>query len=304
MPPAHTAGPMASVERRQLRLRDGRELETYVAGPRDGAVLLFHFGSPSSGAPYAPFVSEAAKRGLRTITYSRAGYGASSRLPGRSVGDVAGDVSAMLDSVGAERCYVAGWSGGGPHALASAALLPDRVIAAASLAGVAPYPAYGLDWMAGMGEENVTEFGAALDGPERLREFLEGAGSWVATVTGEAVSASLGDLVSDVDKGAVSGDYAEWLAAGFRESVSSGIWGWFDDDMAFTRPWGFDLSAIRRPVAIWQGGQDRMVPFAHGEWLAGHVPDAKAHLLPEHGHLSLAVDSMGEILDDLLTLDD
>jgi pimeloyl-ACP methyl ester carboxylesterase len=293
----------ASVERRQLQLRDGRELEVYVAGPPDGVPLIFHFGTPSSGDPYPPFIADAAERGLRTVTYSRAGYAGSSRRPGRTVADVALDVRAMLDALGADRCYVAGWSGGGPHALATAALLPDRVIAAVSIAGVAPYPAEGIDWMAGMGAENVAEFGAALEGAAQLRAFLEGAGSWVATITPEAVAAGFGDLVSDVDKGALSGDFAAWLAAGFRSSVSSGIWGWFDDDMAFVKPWGFELSAIRRPVAIWQGAQDRMVPFAHGGWLAGHVPSARAHLLEEHGHLSLAVASYGQILDDLQALD-
>jgi pimeloyl-ACP methyl ester carboxylesterase len=293
----------SSVEHRQLQLSDGRELEVYVAGPPDGVPLIFHFGTPSSGAPYAPFIEDAAERGLRTVTYSRAGYAGSSRRADRTVADVAEDVGAMLDALGADRCYVAGWSGGGPHALATAALLPDRVIAAASIAGVAPYPADGLDWMAGMGAENVAEFGAALEGAAQLQAFLEGAGSWVATITPEAVAAGLGDLVSDVDKGALSGDYAAWLAAGFRSSVSSGIWGWFDDDMAFVKPWGFELSDIRRRVAIWQGGQDRMVPFAHGEWLAAHLPSARAHLLKEHGHLSLAVASYRQILDDLQGLD-
>jgi pimeloyl-ACP methyl ester carboxylesterase len=292
----------ASVQHTQLQLSDGRDLEVYVSGPPDGVPLIFHFGTPSSGAPYGPFISDAAERGLRTVTYSRAGYAASSRKVGRTVADVAGDVSAMLDALGAARCYVAGWSGGGPHALATAALLPDRVIAAASIAGVAPYPADGLDWTAGMGAENVAEFGAAIQGAAQLEAFLEGAGSWVATITPEAVAAGFGDLVSDVDKNALTGDYAVWIAAGFRESVSTGIWGWFDDDMAFVAPWGFELSAIRRPVAIWQGAQDRMVPFAHGEWLASHVPSVRPHLLKEHGHLSLGVSSYSQILDDLLAL--
>ena len=70
--------------------------------------------------------------------------------------------------------------------------------------------------------------------------------------------------------------------------------------MAFTRPWGFDLDEIGVPVVVWQGGQDRMVPFAHGQWLATQVPGARPRLLPEEGHLSIAVASFGKILDDLL----
>jgi pimeloyl-ACP methyl ester carboxylesterase len=156
--------------------------------------------------------------------------------------------------------------------------------------------------MAGMGAENVAEFGATMAGPQDLQEFLEHEGSWVGTVTADDITASFGDLISDVDKAALTGEYAEWLAKGFRASVSSGIWGWFDDDLAFAKPWGFELDAISRPVAIWQGAQDRMVPFAHGQWLAAHVPGARPHLYAEHGHLSLAVASFGTILDDLIEL--
>jgi len=290
---------MSTFESSDLPLADGRSLEVFVGGAEDGIPLIHHNGTPSSGRPYGPFLDLAADRGLRLVTYSRAGYSSSTRNPGRSVGDIADDVAAILDSLGATRCYTVGWSGGGPHALACAALLPDRVIAVASIAGVAPYPADGLDWMTGMGAENLAEFGAALENPDQLQQFLEHEGSWVATVTADRVAADFGDLVSDVDRSAITGDFAEWLAVGFRESVRNGIWGWFDDDLAFVKPWGFEVGTIKRPVDIWQGGQDRMVPFAHGQWLAQHVGSATAHLLPEHGHLSLAVASMGRILDQL-----
>jgi len=185
------------------------------------------------------------------------------------------------------------------HALACAALMPERVISASTLGGVAPYPADGLDWMAGMATENVVEFGAAVAGPPELQTFLEGEAPRVASVTPDEVAASLRGLVSDVDRAAITGEYADWLADVFRASVRHGIWGWFDDDLAFTKPWGFEPSSIRCPVAIWQGGEDRMVPLAHGEWLAAHIPGARAHLYPEHGHLSL-VASIGAVLDDLI----
>lgn len=289
-------------ERELVTAGDGRVLEVYLSGAPDGTATVFHNGTPSAGVPFQAFSDLAAERGLRLITYARPGYAGSSRHAGRSVADVAADAETILQLVAADRCYTLGWSGGGPHALATAALMPDRVIAAATIAGVAPYPADGLDWMAGMGEENLQEFGAAMVDADQLRAFLEREGSEMAHITPDSLVAGLGDLISKIDAAALTGEYAEWLAATFRASVSTGIWGWYDDDVAFVHPWGFDIGAIHRPVAIWQGETDRMVPFAHGEWLASHVGSARPHLLPEHGHLSLAVASMAEIFDDLVAI--
>jgi pimeloyl-ACP methyl ester carboxylesterase len=209
---------------------------------------------------------------------------------------------AILDQVGADRYYTLGWSGGGPHALACAALLPARLIGAATVGCLAPYDAEGLDWMTGMGQENVESFRAALAGDTALRTFLERAASWTANATPDEVAASLGDLVSEADRSAISGESAAWLADVFRESVRNGIWGWYDDEVAFVRPWGFDVRNINVPVAIWQGAQDHTTPFPHGEWLASHIPGVHPHLLPDHGHLSLGVNSFGLLLDDLLTI--
>jgi pimeloyl-ACP methyl ester carboxylesterase len=114
------------------------------------------------------------------------------------------------------------------------------------------------------------------------------------------VAAALGDLVSPVDVAVLTGDFAAYVAASFRQALANGIWGWFDDDLAFTRPWGFDLDSIGVPVVVWQGGQDRMVPFAHGRWLAAHLPSARAKLLLEEGHLSIAVDKFDEIIGELV----
>lgn len=297
----HNGGSMATNELRPITMPDGRRLETYVSGPADGTLLIYHSGTPSGGPLFERTVAEAAGRGLRIVTWARPGYAGSTRLPGRSVADVAGDVVAVLDALDAERCYVAGASGGGPHALATAALLPERVIAAAAIASVAPYLADGLDWMAGMGAENVDEFSAASAGPSELQAYLEGFADAFAAITPDAVADSLGDLIPDVDRAALTGEFAASTAASLRASVSSGIWGWFDDDVAFTSPWGFDLASIRVPVSVWQGQQDRMVPFRHGEWLAGHIPNADARLYPDLGHLSLEVEAFPAILDQLLT---
>jgi pimeloyl-ACP methyl ester carboxylesterase len=281
-------------------LADGRSLQASVSGPDQATPLVFHHGTPSDRTQSRPFAEAAAVRGLRLVSYSRPGYGGSSRQPGRTIADCAADTLAIVEQLGAGRFYTAGWSGGGPHALACAALLPDRVLSCATIAGVGPYGALGLDFLEGMGRDNHEEFGAALAGPSKLQGYLELQAQVLAQVTGEQVAAALGDLVSPVDVGVITGDFAAYLATTFRRSVASGIWGWFEDDLAFTRPWGFDLDEIGVPVVVWQGGQDRMVPFAHGRWLTTHVPGACARLLTEEGHLSIAVASFGEIVDDLL----
>src|SRR5260221_7023177 len=167
------AGDMTGGEHFAVEVADGRYVRVITAGPPDGLALVFHTGTPAGLLEYAPLVDAAAANGLRVVMYGRPGYGTSDPLPGRRVADAAADVSAVLDQIGAARCVTAGWSGGGPHALATAALLADRCAAAATIAGVAPYPAAGLDWLAGMAEENVTEFGAAMRGEAALKDILE-----------------------------------------------------------------------------------------------------------------------------------
>jgi pimeloyl-ACP methyl ester carboxylesterase len=281
---------------------DDRRLDVRVAGPEDGAVLVAHHGTPSAGRPFGPYVDAAAARGLRMVTYSRPGYAGSTRASGRSVGSCAADTAAIVDHLGGGRFYTTGQSGGGPHALACAALLPERVIACATTAGVGPWGAEGLDFLAGMADENVEEFGAALAGPEELRAYLEHEADSLRTATAEDLAEALGGLVSPVDVAALTGEFAEHATEMLHESISTGIWGWFDDDVAFTQPWGFNLADIRVPVTVWQGAQDRMVPFAHGEWLAANIPGASARLFDDEGHLSLVVGSFAAILDDLLAV--
>ncbi len=287
---------------RHVELPDGRVLETVSGGPENGMPLLFQNGTPTAAVLFEPLVEIAAERGLRTLMYSRPGYAGSTPHPGRSVADAATDIAALLDAKGAERFVTIGWSGGGPHALACAALLPERCAAAVSLAGVAPYGAEGLDWLAGMGPENVEEFTAALTGEAALTEYLEAEAGQLASVHGNDIVASLGGLLPDVDKASLTGDFAEYMAYCFRRAVSSGIAGWRDDDLAFAKPWGFELGAITRPVAVWQGGQDLMVPVAHGEWLATHIPGAHRHIHKDEGHLSLGVAALPRIVDDLIAM--
>jgi pimeloyl-ACP methyl ester carboxylesterase len=284
----------------QIRAGDGRLLDVELAGPAGGDPLIFHNGTPSSGAIYGPLVELGAKRGLRHISYSRPGYGTSERHAGRSVADCISDVGAIADELGIERFLTVGWSGGGPHALACAALMTDRTRAAASLAGVAPFEAPGLDWLDGMGEENLAEFAALEAGEEALLGFLGDELDGLQGVTPSEFAASMGDLLSVVDRVSLSGDFADYKTQTTAVAIESGPWGWLDDDLAMARPWGFDLSGIEVPVTIWQGGEDRFVPFAHGEWLAANVSGARARLLPAEGHLSIVLGSYGAVLDDLL----
>ena len=285
----------------QIATPDGRSLDLFLAGPADGDAVVFHVGTPAAPVIYAPMVDAMAERGLRYIAWSRPGYGSSTRQPGRTVADVAHDLATVFDHLEIDTALTFGWSGGGPHALACGALLPDRVRAVATIAGAAPYPADGIDYFEGMGSENIEEFNAALEGPEALVAFKERNWPVFRAVTGAECAASLGDLIDDVDRGALTGDFAEWVAASFREALRESYWGWFDDDLEFIRPWGFDFASIRVPVHVWQGRHDRMVPYSHGEWLAAHIPTAIPHLFEDEGHLTLGVTRFGDILDALVT---
>jgi pimeloyl-ACP methyl ester carboxylesterase len=244
---------------------DGRVLEVAAAGPPDGMALFSHHGTPGAAEMFAPLVQIGAARGLRHITYSRPGYGASDRRPGRTVARCIADVEAVADALGYERLYSVGGSGGGPHSVACATLLPERVIAAASIASPAPVDAAGLDWTAGMGMENVTELSKAHGDDDGCKTYLEVQAGAMLAGSAEGIVAVLGDVVAEVDKRALSGE----------------------------------LVADHAPLSVWHGGQDRFVPAARGEWLA-RLLAANAHLRPDDGHLSLTLSSYGEVLDVLL----
>ncbi|CUR55019.1 Alpha/beta hydrolase fold protein [metagenome] len=287
-----------------LTLSDGRRLDVMVSGEAHHLPLLFHHGTPGSRHQFELVRREAHEHDLRLVTWSRPGYGASERSPGRSVADAAADAEAVLDLIGADSCLTAGWSGGGggPHALACGALLPERVRAVLCIAGVAPYDADGLEWLAGMGEDNLEEFGAALEGEAALRPWLGAARSELAQINGDQISASMSSLLPPVDVAALTGDFAADLATSIREAVSAGVDGWLDDDLAFTRSWGFDLDDLVVPTSIWQGSEDLMVPFAHGAWLAARLPHATRHLEQGEGHVSITAGAFGRMLDELVDL--
>jgi pimeloyl-ACP methyl ester carboxylesterase len=282
-----------------MRLPDGRHVDVRVYEPADGLPLVFHHGTPAAGLPNRAMVRSAQERGLRVVSVSRPGYGSSDRRPGRTVADMASDTAAVLAELGADRCLVSGWSGGGPHALACAARLGPAA-AVLVIAGVAPYDAMGLDWLTGMGQDNIDEFGLALEGEDALRPYLTAAREELTQATAEDLVTSLDSLLPDVDRAALTGEFAEDMLAAFREGLGNGIDGWLDDDAAFTRPWGFGLDEITVPVMIWQGSEDLMVPFAHGKWLADRMPAAVAHLEEGEGHLSIGLGAMDRMLDELI----
>jgi pimeloyl-ACP methyl ester carboxylesterase len=281
----------------------------FTGGPPDGVPLVLHHGTPSCGMLYRGWVEACAERGVRLVGFSRPGYGRSDRLEGRTMRDVVPDVEALAAALGFDRFYVLGHSGGGAHALACAAVMPERVLAAATVAGAAPHDAEGLDWLAGQEEENVEEWQAALAGGETLQKLLE---DWAAEMLGEADDVasdepaseegveSLGSLVSDADRASITPETAAFAAERRKHTLSSGIWGWFDDDIAETKPWGFEPSDIQVPVTVWHGGQDRFVPPAHGQWLVDAMPGARAQFRPNEGHFSLVDTKFHELVEDLL----
>jgi pimeloyl-ACP methyl ester carboxylesterase len=273
---------------------DGRSLAARDAGVPDGPALVAQHGTPGTGRFYGAELASAQEKGLRLIAYDRPGYGGSSPNRGRTVADAADDVATILDALGVDRFATYGWSGGGPHALACAARLPDRCAAACSIAGVAPFDAVGLDWMAGMGEGNVAEFGTALAGREPLTEYCRADAAGIMQASADDLADALRPHLSDVDSAALTGELAAYLAELLHDALAPGVEGWVDDDLAFTTPWGFDPAAITAPLLVLQGEHDVMVPPDHGRWLLAHLP-AEGGIRPTEGHLTLFADRIGEI---------
>ncbi len=266
---------------------DGRRLRVIEDGDPSGAPILVHHGTPSAARLYRPHVEDARARGIRLIAYDRPGYGGSAPARGRTVGDVAGDVAAIADALGLERLSTWGISGGGPHALACAALLPDRVVAAGVLASPAPWGAEGLDWFAGMGEDNIVEFTAALEGRAACEPLLVEEAEAMRGADLEGLVESMRSLVSPVDDVVLTGELGAHFFEVLQAGVAGGVEGWVEDDLAFARPWGFAPGDAGVPVLLWHGAHDRFVPIAHGRWLAERIPGVDARLSEEDGHITL-----------------
>ena len=268
-----------------IRLADGRVLHAYdtradqVAGPPGApgpaAVVFWLHGSPNVGSPPEPLFAAAAENGLRWVSYDRPGYGGSGPHDGRAVASAAADVAAVADALGIGRFAVLGHSGGGPHALACAALLPERVTAAASLSAPAPFDAAGLDWFAGSSPGIAAENRAAAAGRAALEAHWAGAEP-------EDMSA----FFTEADIAALGGRWS-WLAGVAGQAIEQGNEGFLEDSLAAVRPWGFRPGDIRVPLLLMHGAQDKMVPRAHGEWLAARCPAAESRVVADAGHVTV-----------------
>ena len=274
---------------------DGRTLAVLDAGAEGGPAIFACHGTPGSALLWRGAVEDVESRGMRLISYDRPGYGGSDPDPGRNVAAAAGDIAAIADALGIERFAVLGGSGGGPHALACGALLSDRVVGVACLAGVAPYTAEGLEWLEGMGQGNLDEFGAALRGRETLEPFLQGQADEILAAGPDELADALRSLLSPVDAAALTGEFAEYLVAATHRAIGGSLEGWIDDDFAFVAPWGFELADVRVGVQLCQGGQDLMVPIAHGRWLADRIHAVEPVLSEEDGHLTIQIGRIGEV---------
>jgi pimeloyl-ACP methyl ester carboxylesterase len=280
---------------RLVECEDGRRLRVEVAGYGD-RVILAQLGTPNAGVLFEPWVRDAEARGVSLMTYDRPGYGGSSSQPRRIVADCVKDVRAIADALGFARCAVWGFSGGGPHALACGALAGDLVAAVATIGSPAPPDASGLDYLAGMTDEDLQDH--ALFRTDRAEwervSAQQREASLAMTVTELVDTWSAGK--AQVDRAALHGDFGTWLHGAVQAGIARVIDGALDDNVAiFYAPWGFEPASIAVPVKVWHGAQDRFVPYAHGRWLAEHIPGAKADLNDADGHLTVAADRIGEV---------
>jgi pimeloyl-ACP methyl ester carboxylesterase len=279
----------------QFKLKDGRELEILDNGINSDSAIVFHHGTPGHASMWFDWHEAAAEMGIRALSYSRAGYGTSDRNPGRSVASINDDIAQLLDAKGVTKFVSIGWSGGGPHCIANT--FEPRNVGAISLAGVGAYGVNDLDFLEGMGPENHDEFGAALKGETSIDQWMDKNAAPMKVVTGDQIREAFGGLIGDADKRVLEGDAADQMAASMRSALAVSFDGWIDDDLVFVKNWGFDLSAIAKPVFLWQGDDDFMVPHAHSYWLEKHIPTATLSFKPGEGHISLGIRYRSEILN-------
>jgi pimeloyl-ACP methyl ester carboxylesterase len=292
---------MTKADMRIVRVSDDRALGVWVGdGDYERSVFVMH-GMPGSGLMYRGWLQDAAARGIRLISHDRPGYGRSSERPGRSIADCAADVRAIADDLEIERIAVWGWSGGGPYALACAAILPDLVAAAAVLGSLAPWDAPGLDFFGGMGQDNIDDITLYHSDPSAARKRSVHDRDEVLATTLDEQTEALASLLSAPDRAVLTGEFAEWLLSAEQIGLAPGDQGWWDDGVAHMAPWGFGIGSVRVPVKVWHGRQDRFSPFQHGLWLADHTPGAEAAIDDSDGHLTLVTRRIGDVHEWLIS---
>jgi pimeloyl-ACP methyl ester carboxylesterase len=248
------------------------------------------------------FEAMAHDRGFFIVTTSRAGYGLSSRRAGRTAADVVSDVHVVLDMYGRGNCVALGWSGGGPHALACAALDRPRCTGVVTLAGVAP-STDDFDWTDGMGPENVEEFAVAREGGQAHEDLIELQRDFLVAATADTLVEMLGGLLSEADKVTLKDREAlETMTVAFQHGLDLGYYGFLDDDRIFVGDWGFSLSDVDGPVDVWFGDQDLMVPPSHGRYLASHINGATSVHRSGEGHISIVTNFQAQLFDRLAAL--
>ncbi|MER5729933.1 alpha/beta hydrolase [Streptomyces sp. NPDC002138] len=283
----------------RVRTADGRHLMVERFGdPRGRPVFLLH-GTPGSRLGPAPRGMVLYQRRMQVIAYDRPGYGDSDRLRGRSVADAVQDVATIADALGLEKFAVAGRSGGAPHALACAALLPERVTRTAALVGLAPWDADGLDWFDGMTASNVREYTTASVDPEELAARLTPRAAAIGKDPGRLLDELRIELTDNDRMIVADAGLRSMLLRNFREGLRNSADGWIDDALALCSPWGFEPADIRCPVMIWHGEQDVFSPVGHSRWLAERIPGATATIDPGAAHFA-ALRALPEILTWLL----
>jgi pimeloyl-ACP methyl ester carboxylesterase len=279
---------------------DGRTLAFCEWGDPEGTPVFSLHGTPGSRLTRHPDSEVYRRAGVRAITYDRAGYGLSTRLPGRSIAHAAADVATIADALGIERFAVTGGSGGAPHSLACGTLLAGRVTRCASVVGPAPYGPDGLehdDWLHGMVEGNVREAEWSLAGEDTLRPELQRETDVILSALGHDPDRPFGegyDLSATDMEIVARSDIHDMLDESARVGCGETTDGFVDDDLAIVAPWGFDVSAITVPVAVWYGVNDTLVPASHGEWLARTIPGATVVRL-DGGHFAI-YDRLGDLL--------
>ena len=258
-----------------VQLPGGRTLHAYDTGAARtvGVVVVWHHGTPNIGTPPEPLFAAGDRLGIRWLSYDRPGYGGSTPSADRNVASAADLTAALADAVGVDRFAVMGHSGGSSHALACGALLPERVRAVAGVSALAPYDADALDWFAGMAPPGVATLRAAVAGREAKERY-------------EATATDDGSGFTQADHAALAGEWG-WFSSVVGPALQDGPGGLIDDDLAYVAPWGFDPAAVRAPVLLLHGDEDRIAPVAHAQWLARRIPTAELRVLPGDGHISV-----------------